>query len=212
MNLHRFTLLLAALSFIFVLTACGQATVENTPESTAPEAGGVKRSNVSFENEDSGLNLDGMLFLPKGFDESRTYPAAIVTGPMLSVKEQAQSIYAERLAEAGYVSMVFDYSYFGESDGEPRQLEVPEIKASDISSAVSYLQSLPYVDSASISGVGICGSGSYMPYAATMDERIAAVVSVVPATTMNTMINMPIEQAEADRSAYEAGAAEPRPT
>lgn len=128
---------------------------------------------------------------------------------MLSVKEQAQSIYAGRLAQEGYVTLVFDYSYFGESEGEPRQLEEPDIKASDISSAVTYLQSLPYVDGERIGGLGICGSGSYMPYAAVQDDRIKAVTSVVPATTMNSMIMMPTDQAEADREAYEAGEAEP---
>lgn len=170
---------------------------------------GVSTISVSFENEDSGLNLAGVLFLPEGFDETSQYAAIVVTGPMLSVKEQAQSIYAERLAENGFVTLVFDYSYFGESEGEPRQLEEPDIKASDISSAVTYLQSLDYVDNENIGGLGICGSGSYMPYAAIQDERIKAVTSVVPATTMSSMIMMSAEQAEADREAYEAGEADP---
>lgn len=98
---------------------------ENTDEEIASE-NGVSTISVSFENEDSGLNLAGVLFLPEGFDETSQYAAIVVTGPMLSVKEQAQSIYAERLAENGFVTLVFDYSYFGESEGEPRQLENPD--------------------------------------------------------------------------------------
>ena len=57
------------------------------------------------------------LRLPEGFDQNKDYPAVVVTGPMLSIKEQAQSVYAERLTEAGYVTLVFDGSYFGESEG-----------------------------------------------------------------------------------------------
>ncbi|MCD8107214.1 MAG: alpha/beta hydrolase [Oscillospiraceae bacterium] len=181
----------------------------DTSEEEIASENGVSTISVSFENEDSGLNLSGILFLPDGFDETNQYAAVVVTGPMLSVKEQAQSIYAERLAENGFVTLVFDYSYFGESEGEPRQLEEPDIKASDISSAVSYLQSLDYVDSENIGGLGICGSGSYMPYAAIQDERIKAVTSVVPATTMSSMIMMSTEQAEADRESYESGEADP---
>lgn len=183
-------------------TASSVSEAETTEETVTTE-------DVSFQNEDSGLNLAGILFMPAGFDKSSQYPAIVVTGPMLSVKEQAQSIYAGRLAQEGYITLVFDYSYFGESEGEPRQLEEPDIKASDISSAVTYLQSLPYVDGERIGGLGICGSGSYMPYAAVQDDRIKAVTSVVSATTMNSMIMMPTDQAEADREAYEAGEAEP---
>ena len=216
------TILVMALA----LTGCaGQgnsdvATVTTTPaEETSETASSVSDSettegmvtseDVSFQNEDSGLNLAGILFKPAGFDESSQYPAIVVTGPMLSVKEQAQSIYAGQLAQEGYITLVFDYSYFGESEGEPRQLEEPDIKASDISSAVTFLQSLSYVDGDRIGGLGICGSGSYMPYAAVQDDRIKAVTSVVPATTMNSMIMMPTDQAEADREAYEAGESEP---
>lgn len=120
------------------------STAEETEETSMPEQN-ITAEGVTFTNEDSGLELSGILFRPDGFDEAKTYPAVVVAGPMLSVKEQAQSVYAQRLAEQGYLAMVFDYSYFGESEGEPRQLEVPDVKASDISSVVTFLQSLPYV-------------------------------------------------------------------
>ena len=193
-----------------VPTASSPARIEQVSSAATPqETEAFTTEKVTFQNEDSGLRLVGILFRPASFDESCQYPAIVVAGPMLSVKEQAQSLYAGRLAEAGYVTLVFDYSYFGESDGEPRQLELPDVKASDISSAVSYLQSLSFVDKDRIGGLGICGSGSYMPYAATKDERIRAVTSVVPATTMSSMLMMPLAQAEADRAAYEAGRAAP---
>lgn len=69
---------------------------------------------VVFKNKDLNLRLAGLLRLPDSFDLSKDYPAIVVTGPMLSVKEQAQSVYAQRLTEAGYVTLVFDGSYFGE--------------------------------------------------------------------------------------------------
>ena len=74
---------------------------------------------VVLTNKELGLRLAGLLRLPDGFDLSKDYPAVVVTGPMLSIKEQAQSVYAKRLTELGYVTLVFDGSYFGESQGTP---------------------------------------------------------------------------------------------
>ena len=100
---------------------------------------------------------------------------------MLSIKEQAQSVYAERLTEAGYVTLVFDGSYFGESEGMPRFQELPNVKESDIEAAVDYLVGLPYVDAERIGGLGICGSGSYMSVAGVKEPRLKAITAIVPA-------------------------------
>ena len=108
---------------------------------------------VVFINKQLNLRLAGLLRIPEPFDISKNYPAVVVTGPMLSVKEQAQSVYAERLTEAGYVTLVFDGSYFGESEGLPRGQELPDVKESDIEGAVNYLCGLPYVDSERIGGL-----------------------------------------------------------
>ena len=70
----------------------------------------MTEQRVTFLNKDLNLNLAGILRLPEGFDQNNDYPAVVVTGPMLSIKEQAQSVYAERLTEAGYVTLVFDGS------------------------------------------------------------------------------------------------------
>ena len=83
---------------------------------------------VVFVNKELNTRLAGLLRLPDGFDLSRNYPAVVLTGPMLSVKEQAQSVYAEHLTEAGYVTLVFDGTYFGESEGTPRGQELPDVK------------------------------------------------------------------------------------
>ena len=71
---------------------------------------------VVFLNKKLNLRMAGLLYLPENFDLSKNYPAVVVTGPMLSVKEQAQSVYAKRLTENGYVTLVFDGVYFGESE------------------------------------------------------------------------------------------------
>ena len=98
---------------------------------------------VVFVNKQLGTRMAGLLRLPEGFNLSENYPAVVVTGPMLSVKEQAQSVYAERLTAAGFVTLVFDGTYFGESEGMPRQQELPDVKESDIEGAVDFLVSLP---------------------------------------------------------------------
>ena len=136
---------------------------------------------ICFKNKTLRTRLAGLLFLPDGFDFRKDYAAVVVTGPMLSVKEQAQSVYAARLAAAGFVALVFDGTYFGESEGEPRSLEVPDAKQSDIEGAVDFLVSLPYVDARRIGGIGICGSGSYMSVAGVREPRLRAVAAVVPA-------------------------------
>ena len=141
----------------------------------------METQKVVFVNKALNTRLAGLLRLPDGFDLSKNYPAVVVTGPMLSVKEQAQSVYASRLTEAGYVTLVFDGTYFGESEGTPRGQELPDVKESDIEGAVDYLCGLPYVDSERIGGLGICGSGSYMSVAGVKEPRLKAITAIVPA-------------------------------
>ena len=165
---------------------------------------------VVFTNKDLGLRLAGLLRLPTDFNLSKDYPAVVVTGPMLSVKEQAQSVYAERLTELGYVTLVFDGSYFGESEGTPRQQELPDVKESDIEGAVDFLQSLPFVDSGRIGGLGICGSGSYMSVAGVKEPRLKAITAIVPAisdisTSAMAGFFMPEDKVRAAKMAYEQG-------
>lgn len=141
----------------------------------------METQKIVFKNNQLDLRLSGLLYLPDDFDLNKDYPAVVVTGPMLSVKEQAQSVYAKRLTELGYVTLVFDGSYFGESQGYPRQQELPDVKQSDIEGAVDYLSGLVYVDSERIGGLGICGSGSYMSVAGVREPRLKAVTAIVPA-------------------------------
>lgn len=165
---------------------------------------------VVFVNKELDLRLAGLLTLPDAFDLSRDYPAVVVTGPMLSVKEQAQSVYARRLSEAGYVTLVFDGAYFGESEGLPRGQELPDVKESDIEAAVDYLASLPYVDAGRIGGLGICGSGSYMSVAGVKEPRLKAITAIVPAISNIATSPMmgffkPEDEVKAAKEAYDKG-------
>jgi uncharacterized protein len=102
----------------------------------------MKRS-ITFDRD--GLTLVGDLFAPDDFDEAGRYPAVIVEGSFTSVKEQMPGTYAAKFAEQGFLALAFDYSHYGESAGQPRQLESPAEKLRDLQSAVSYLTGVPYV-------------------------------------------------------------------
>lgn len=170
----------------------------------------MNTQKVTFTNRETGLRMAGLLRTPADFNSEKKVPAIVVTGPMLSVKEQAQSVYAERLTEAGYVTLVFDGLYTGESEGLPRGLELPDMKEVDIESAMDYLESLPYVDTDRIGGLGICGSGSYMSVAGVKDARLKAITAVVPAISdISTSPMMGFFKPEAEviaaKEAYDKG-------
>lgn len=130
------------------LMACGTSNNNRRYTHEHPESRIHKQGT---EHKDGGTaSLAEWLSSQQGLSCNRSYR------PMLSVKEQSQSVYAERLTEVGYVTLVFDGTYFGESEGMPRGQELPEVKESDIESAVDYLCSLPYVDKDRIGGLGIC--------------------------------------------------------
>ena len=169
--------------------------------------------NVTFKNKALDLRLAGQLYLPAEFDGTKNYAAIVVTGPMLSIKEQAQATYANLLAEAGYIALTFDGAYFGESEGLPRQQELPDVKETDIEGAVDFLESLPYVDNNRIGGLGICGSGSYMSVAGVKEPRLKAITAVVPAisdisTSPMTNLFIPEDEVRAAKEAYENGTGE----
>lgn len=158
---------------------------------------------VVLENSDSGLKLSGIIYKPKGVAEDEKLPAVLVQGPMGSVKEQTQSLYAQVLASKGYMAMVYDYSYLGASEGEPRGLEDPVIKASDIKSAADFLYDHPNTDQNRFFAVGICGSGVYLPLALVTYKKFVAAASVNPFTIINTVETMSREAALADKTEYE---------
>ncbi|MFE3634674.1 alpha/beta hydrolase [Streptomyces cellostaticus] len=124
-------------------------------------------------------DLAADIYLPPGFDESRTHPAVVSVHPIGSCKEQtAGNVYGTALADEGFVVIAFDASFQGASGGEPRSIEDPVFRAQDISYVIDHLVTLPYVDADRIGVIGVCGGGGYSINATMTDRRIKAVGSV----------------------------------
>lgn len=137
----------------------------------------VTQQKVTFKNQ-YRMNVVGNLFIPKGMDQNAQNPAIVIGHPMGAVKEQSSNLYAQKLAEQGFVTLAIDLSFWGESEGKPGHLISPEIYADDFSAAVDYLNTQPYVNPEKIGVLGICGSGSFVISAAKIDPRMKAVATV----------------------------------
>lgn len=134
----------------------------------------IKVEKVNFKNR-YGITLAGDLYSPKNIDG--TLPAIAISGPFGAVKEQASGFYAQTLAERGFITLAFDPSYTGESNGEPRHVASPDINTEDFSAAVDYLSNRNDVNPDKIGIIGICGFGGFALNAASMDTRIKATVT-----------------------------------
>lgn len=137
----------------------------------------ISVEKVLFKNR-YGITVAADLYLSKNIDKSQKYPAIIVGTPYGGVKEQGAGIYAQEMAERGFVSIAFDESYNGESSGEPRHVSSPDIFVEDFSAAVDYIGTRLFVDRSKIGVIGICGSGGFAVTAAQVDKRIKAVATV----------------------------------
>ena len=132
---------------------------------------------VTFKNQYK-MNVVGHLFVPKNLDRNQKHSAIIVGHPMGAVKEQSANVYAANMAERGFVTLSVDLSFWGESEGEPRNLVAPDIYAEDFSAAVDFLGTRPFVDRNRIGIIGVCGSGSFVISAAKIDPRMKAIATV----------------------------------
>ncbi|MFD3247269.1 alpha/beta hydrolase [Rahnella aquatilis] len=137
----------------------------------------VTQQKVTFKNQYQ-MKVVGNLFIPKGMKQNAQNPAIVIGHPMGALKEQSSNLYAQKLAEQGFVTLAIDLSFWGESDGKPGHLISPEIYADDFSAAVDYLSTQPYVDPQRIGALGICGSGSFVISAAKIDPRMKAIATV----------------------------------
>ena len=137
----------------------------------------VTRKSVSYNNR-FGIKIAADLYLPKDFNESKKYAAIIIGAPYGGVKEQGPGIYAQNLAERGFVALTFDPSYNGYSGGEPRHLSSPDVFVEDFSAGVDYLGTRSFVDRNQIGAIGLCGSGGFAISAAQVDRRIKAIATV----------------------------------
>ncbi len=137
----------------------------------------VSMQKVTFKNQ-YHMNVAGNLFIPKGLKQSTKHPAIVVGHPMGAVKEQSANLYATKMAEQGFVTLSLDLSFWGESEGQPRNAVSPDIYAEDFSAAVDFLGTRPFVDRNRIGAIGICGSGSFVISAAKIDPRMKAIATV----------------------------------
>jgi len=137
----------------------------------------VTMQKVTFKNQ-YNMQVVGNLFIPKTLNQNAKNPAIIVGHPMGAVKEQSSNLYAQKLAEQGFVTLSLDLSFWGESEGQPRNVVSPDIYAEDFSAAVDFLGTRPFVDRDRIGVLGICGSGSFVISAAKIDPRMKAIATV----------------------------------
>ncbi len=171
------------IAMLFVAT--GQAFGQNKPSKstkmkitehyTFTLSDKVTRQKVSFKNR-YGITLSGDLYLPKNIENGKLSAIAI-SGPFGAVKEQSSGLYANQMAERGFIALAFDPSYTGESSGEPRNLGSPEINTEDFSAAVDFLGIQKNIDRNKIGIIGICGFGGFALNATAIDKRIKAVAT-----------------------------------
>ncbi len=173
------------------LTGAGAAVLAATPlfnlshakaqsmpadwDKTFPKSEKVDHQKVAFRNR-YGITLAGDLYLPKD-RVGRRLAALAVGGPFGAVKEQSSGLYAQTMAERGFVTLAFDASFTGESGGEPRNVASPDINTEDFSAAVDHLGLHPSVDRERIGVIGICGWGGMALNAVAVDKRVKAVVA-----------------------------------
>lgn len=144
-------------------------------EKTFAPSDRVTVERVEFKNR-FGITLAADLYKPKGVEGPM--PALAVSGPFGAVKEQSSGLYAQTMAERGFLTIAFDPSYTGESGGEPRYVASPDINTEDFSAAVDFLSLRSDVDPERIGIIGICGWGGMALNAAAVDTRIKATVTV----------------------------------
>lgn len=153
------------------MTAC---TYNDAWDKTFPQSDKVNHHKVTFTNR-FGITLSADLYEPK--NQTEKLAAIAVSGPFGAVKEQASGLYAQEMAERGFLTIAFDPSYTGESSGEPRYVMSPDLNTEDFQAAVDFLSNLENVDPERIGIIGICGWGGFALNAAAIDTRIKATIT-----------------------------------
>lgn len=172
------TFLSTLLATSLCLSCFGKTTndMENKEHYTFSLSDKVTRQKVEFKNR-YGITLVADLYIPKQHGGEK-FSALAVGGPFGAVKEQTPGLYAQTMAERGFLTIAFDPSYIGESGGEPRYVASPDINTEDFSAAVDYLSTRPDVDPERIGVIGICGWGGMALNAAAIDTRIKGTVTI----------------------------------
>ena len=151
-----------------------QLTLTQEWDKTFAKSDKVEHRKVTFHNR-YGIELAADLYLP--VNAQAKLPAIAVSGPFGAVKEQSSGLYAQHMAERGFVALAFDPSFTGESGGEPRRVDSPDINTEDFLAAVDYLSVQDFVDPDRIGLIGICGFGGMAINAAALDPRVRATVA-----------------------------------
>lgn len=167
--------ILFAIILIGAINMSEAKNLNNNWDKTFPKSDKVDIKKVSFKNR-YGIELVGDLYTPKN-KTTEQLAAIAISGPFGAVKEQSSGLYAQTLAERGFITLAFDPSYTGESGGEPRLVASPDINTEDFSAAVDFLSVQKDVNPDKIGILGICGFGGFALNAAAIDTRIKATVT-----------------------------------
>lgn len=171
----------------FAMMTAKSQTYGDEGQTLTPNAFGLVYENAISKNENGKVNLqrvnykiDGIdvvanVYKPAGYDPKKSYAAVVVAHPNGGSKDQVAGLYAQKLAEAGFITIAFDARYQGESGGLPRRTDKPANRIGDIMGAIDFVQNFPGVDKEHIGAFGICGCGGYTFAAAQTDKRIKAV-------------------------------------
>jgi hypothetical protein len=196
-NVFEMKNLVLTAACIAVLMGCSQQKTEKTMntqelqltqewDKVFAQSDKVNHSKITFHNR-YGITLAADLYVPK--NATKPLPAIAVSGPFGAVKEQTSGLYAQTMAEQGFLTIAFDPSFTGESGGEPRRMASPDINTEDFLAAVDYLSNREDVDAERIGIIGICGWGGMAVNAAAIDPRIRATVT----STMYDMSKVSVE-------------------
>ena len=169
-------------------------------DKTFPKSDKVKHSKVTFVNR-YGITLAADMYVPKNAEGK--LPAIAVCGPFGAVKEQCSGLYAQTLAERGYLTLAFDPSFTGESGGEPRYMASPDINTEDFMAAVDFLSLHERVDPERIGILGICGWGGMALNTAALDTRIKATAAMTMYDMARVNANGYFDSANSEEARYE---------